>query len=99
MVVKSKRRTESSLEARCVKWARMRGVLVSKLTDPTGAPDRAFWVPGGKALLVEFKDPRGAPASLQSFYQEAFRSAGYSVTVVRTQTHFRDLMKVHGVEE
>lgn len=87
---KAKRRTEAVLERKCVAKARGAGVLVSKLTDPTGAPDRCFWLPGGRPLLVEFKDPAGKATELQQKYQEMFRAAGYDVAVVRTQEEFEE---------
>lgn len=99
MLRKTKRRTESRLEAVCVKWARQRGVLVSKLTDPAGFPDRAFWVDGGRPVLVEFKDPLGTATELQKTYQRRLLELGYSCVEVRTWQHFRDLIGGYGVKE
>lgn len=98
MLRKSKRRTESRLEAWCVRRARVAGVLVSKLTDPTGAPDRVFWVAGGRPLLVEFKDPGGESTPLQRHYQEELARRGYKTAVVRARETFLRLMTDVGVE-
>ncbi len=59
VIRRTKARRESTLEARCVKWARDRGVQVGKLTECIGLPDRIFFTPGGKPLIVEFKRPDG----------------------------------------
>lgn len=87
-----KRRRESALERWAVRLARYQGVPVSKLTDPTGIMDHVFWVPGGRPLLVEFKDPNGvtAPgrAKLQTYYRKLFKRLGYTVVLVETKEQF-----------
>jgi hypothetical protein len=87
-----RRRQESAIERWCVKWARQHGILVSKLTDPTGAPDRAFWISGGRPIIIEFKDPQGKLTDLQSHYQEKFSKLGYDVFVVKTKEEFLEVM-------
>lgn len=93
-------RRESTLERWCVAWARARGVVVSKVTDPVGFMDRAFWLPGGRPLLIEFKDPKGRTApgrkKLQDHYQDKLRLDGYACAYVDGKEQFLDLMREHG---
>ena len=95
----SKYRRESSLEAWCVKWARDRGVQVSKNTELVGIPDRTFWVPGGKPLVPEFKDPGGggeaSPAQL--WHMAKLREIGYDAPLVDSKEKFLELMRKKGV--
>lgn len=85
---------ESALESWCCRWARARGIVVSKLTDPTGVCDRVFWLPGGRPWLVEFKDGPTAPgrAALQGWYREKLARDGYEVDVVSTKERFLEVM-------
>ena len=68
-------RRESALEAWCVKWARARGVQVSKNTELVGIPDRTFWIPGGRPLVPEFKRPdgKGEPSPAQVWHMKKLR--------------------------
>jgi hypothetical protein len=72
-----------------VRRARAKGWVVSKVKDPTGFPDHVFWVPGGAALIVEFKDPKGRTAKgraeLQATYRKKLALDGYEVHVVDTK--------------
>lgn len=88
----SKRRRESVVERWCVRWARARGWVVSKLTDPTGIPDHVFWAPGGRPLIVEFKDPNGRTSkgreALQAYYRRLLGKHQYLVFVFTTKEEF-----------
>ena len=87
-----RKRRESALERWAARWARGRGVLTSKLTDPTGVPDRVFWAEGGRPWLIEFKDPGGAVSGLQEYYVAWFHDRGYRVAVIESKAHFLELM-------
>jgi hypothetical protein len=92
------KRREAALERWCVRWARARGVVVSKLTDPTGIPDRVFWVPGGRPILIEFKAPSCAPTELQMYYLKKFTLNGYRAVGIWTKEQFLFDMKEAGVK-
>ncbi len=59
------------------------GVISSKLKVPgqTGFPDRLFWLPGGKPLLIEFKQPGEDPEPKQLHVHKQLRQLGYTVMV------------------
>ena len=96
-----RRRRESALESWAVAWALARRITASKLKDPVGIMDHVFWLPGGRPLLVEFKDPneRTDPAreELQTWYQRKFRRLGYVAVKVDTKEEFIEVMKKQGV--
>jgi hypothetical protein len=72
---------ESSVERRAKRRADELGVLNAKLT-PQGQrayPDRMFFVPGGRPLLIEFKQEGERPTKLQAYIQKRLRAAGYDV--------------------
>lgn len=93
----SKRR-ESALESTAVRWARDRGIVVAKLTELVGVPDRIFFVPGGKPLIIEFKARRNEPSETQAWYLDTLRAAGYDAHSCDTKEKFLTLMKKAGVE-
>lgn len=90
-------RRESKLERWCRRWARERRIVVSKLTDPTGIQDTVFWLPGGRPLLAEFKDPNGTTEPgrerLQAYYRRKLTQQGYSTAKVTTKEQFLELVK------
>jgi len=59
------------------------GVASAKLTTPgrRGFPDRIFWIPGGKPLMIEFKRPGEEPRPLQSHIHALLKQLGYHVEV------------------
>lgn len=75
---------ESEIEKRVVDlaWDHL-GILGTKLvmSGNTGYPDRIFWIPGGKTLLIEFKSPGEKPTPKQKHVHETLRSLGYKVEV------------------
>jgi hypothetical protein len=89
----SKHRRESALEAKAVKYARSLGIVVAKLTQLDGVPDRVFFVPGGKPLIVEFKAKDEEPGTLQTWYLEKLTEDGYRVFCCDTWEKFLLLMK------
>lgn len=81
---------ESAIEAACCRYARQRGVLPVKLHfGAIGMPDRMFLLPGGRALLVEFKTPVGRLSPRQKLVHEELNALGHPVTVVRSVAVFK----------
>lgn len=98
--LRTKRRKESALERRAVKWARARGVQVGKLTECVGLPDRIFFVPGGKPLVPEFKAPGGGgdkddPA--QQWHVAKLKEQGYASWFCESWEDFLRAMAKKGV--
>jgi intracellular sulfur oxidation DsrE/DsrF family protein len=62
------------------------GVKSIKLTPmkSTGFPDRIFWLPGGKPLLIEFKSSVGFLSLKQEYIIGQLKALGYRVVVCRT---------------
>lgn len=95
------RRREAALSARCAKWARARGVPVAKLSECAGMLDRIFFVPGGRPLVPEFKDPdatteRGHEEA-QDWYIAKLRENGYAAAYVDSFEVFVKLMRKKGI--
>ena len=93
------KRRESALERWCVAEARSRGIVVSKVTDPTGITDHCFWLPGGRPWLIEFKDstvdlanPKEGVHLLQWYYLIVLAAEGYRTAVVTTRAGFMKLL-------
>jgi hypothetical protein len=93
----SRARRESALEARAVKYARTRGVVVAKLTQLVGVPDRIFFVPGGRPLIIEFKARGLAPEGLQSWYLKKLTKDSYRAVSCDTWEKFLALMEKCGL--
>lgn len=55
-------------------------IKLNTLSD-SGYPDRLFWLPGGKPLMIEFKRPGFRPTPKQIHVHEKLRSLGYQVEV------------------
>lgn len=75
---------EADLENKVVKWAwTTYGILGSKLKilGETGYPDRVFWIPGGKPLLIEFKRPGEEPKVDQQRVHKMLLPLGYNLEV------------------
>jgi hypothetical protein len=72
---------ESYIERRTCDLALELGVDNTKLQKATGYPDRIFWIPGGKPLLIEFKRPGEPPSEIQDYVIDLLRKLGYQVEV------------------
>jgi hypothetical protein len=70
---------ESEIEGAVKTWADEHGVLNAKLTPmgQRGYPDRVFFVPGGRLLVVEFKKKGEKPGKLQEYVIGKLRANGY----------------------
>lgn len=77
-------RNESSIEeAACDKIEKELLITSLKLNvqGRTGWPDRIFFIPGGRPLLVEFKKPGEDPRPLQAHVIQGLNDLGYDVAV------------------
>lgn len=101
-VMKQRRKKESSLEARCVKYAKSRGLLARKMNGLgfRDWPDRLFipvkiatarksvWQ--SQVLWVEFKKPGEVPTPSQERMHKDLRSRGQRVVVIDDYDLFVD---------
>ena len=89
----AKRRLEIQIETDCVNIAAAWGVPSVKLEKVKRSyPDRLFFVPGGRPLVVEFKVPGEAPRAQQTERIEMLRRLDYRVVVVTDVAEFRRLL-------
>lgn len=70
---------EKVVEDAVVKWARERGILVTKLNllGHRSMPDRCLWLPGGRPLLIEFKRLGLLPTKAQQHTIDLLKRLGY----------------------
>lgn len=89
----AKRRLEIDIETECVNIASAWGVPSAKLEKVKKSwPDREFYPPGGKSLIVEFKIPGEAPRPQQQERIEMLRALGYRVEVITSVDVFRTVL-------
>ena len=74
---------EGPIEDRVVKWARSKGIEVTKmnLRGRRSWPDRCFWIEGGRPVLIEFKRPGEGPNPNQAAIIAKLKELGYIVEV------------------
>ena len=74
--------TKTEVEV-CVLAYEYLGISNVKLKVPgqTAYPDRLFWIPGGKPLMIEFKLPGEKPEPKQLHVHKELRELGYEVQV------------------
>lgn len=72
---------ESVVEGAVCRWADMNGIRHLKLNGSGNRsyPDRLFFIPGGRPVLIEFKKQGKEPEPLQGFVIEALREINYEV--------------------
>lgn len=98
-----KKSEKASVENPVVAIARRLGVLVLKVNPlwAAGWPDRIFFVPGGRPLIIEFKRPGGKTTPLQDKVINDLRSLGYDVEVIDSKEQgeaiLRARLAAHGV--
>lgn len=51
------------------------------ITGRIGFPDRLFFIPGGRPLVIEFKREGEPPRPIQAYVLEGLRELGYDVAV------------------
>lgn len=74
---------EKKIEDKVCKWAKKNGVLPYKMNGmyTRSWPDRLFFMPTGKAFIIEFKAPGKEPTPLQEDTINKLRKLGYDVEV------------------
>lgn len=82
---------EKDAEDDCVAWCKAQGGLAVKLKieGERGFPDRTLLFPGGLALFVELKTPRGKTSKQQDKWIARLRELGFVCEVVRTLAECR----------
>jgi hypothetical protein len=77
-------RLESDLEKAMCTYADKLHILHIKLNlrGKRGFPDRLYFIPGGKPLMVEYKREGEPPRRLQTYIHAQLVSLGYRVEVV-----------------
>ena len=78
-----RRALELPIEKWVVDEAAKRGVQSLKLGHryDTGWPDRIFWIPGGRPLMIEFKRPGEFLEPKQEYLCGVLRTLGYEVEI------------------
>ena len=78
-------RLESDVEKAVCTYADKRGILHIKLNlwGRRSFPDRQFFVPGGKPLMIEFKREKGGRLEpMQKYIHSKLSALGYEIKVV-----------------
>lgn len=76
---------EKEIEAKLVKAVKDRGGLCLKWVCPgwAGVPDRIVLLPGGRAMFVELKRPKGGKlSSRQKWWRKKLMDLGFSAWVI-----------------
>jgi hypothetical protein len=81
------RREIPAVERPVVKWATDRRIKVTKNNPEVNAgwPDRTFWIPGGRPVIMEFKWGDEQPSDLQKNTIRELEALGYVVYVVNSK--------------
>ena len=90
-------RSESELEEMCVIAAKAQGYQHRKLDTGLNAKgwlDHAFWGPGGRHFIVEFKVGSNAPSPKQAARIQDLRGMGHEVHVIYRLNAFLALLPV-----
>lgn len=87
-------RRERDLEAECCKLAESCDLEHIKLDlAKRGWPDRLYFLPDGKTLLVEFKMPGEKPRKKQKAVHGRLNKLGHTVHVIFSRAAFARLLK------
>lgn len=93
----TRRRRESALKAWAIAKARWWGIVVAKMTDCDGIPDSIFFVPGGRPIVIEFKEKgetgKGLQENTQPWYHTKLRDLGYAMYRCDTKESFLLIMR------
>lgn len=83
----SPRTREAVVERRLVRVVEELGGATVKLVQGEGLPDRLVLLPGGRAVFVELKKPKGgAVAPLQTLRHRELDKLGFSTVVCWTES-------------
>jgi hypothetical protein len=82
--------SESALERRCVRAARVAGGELLKVLPwaISGLPDRLLILPGGAHTWIEFKAPKGLLTPMQQHWRDRLLYLGCDHRVVRSWEDF-----------
>lgn len=81
---------ESSIERRCCRVAKARGIVALKLWPiVTGLPDRLLVGPGGFVWFVEFKTVGGRMTKRQTWWRKRFLAWGFPHDIIRSTDQFK----------
>src|SRR6185295_382153 len=74
---------EKAIEQAVLRWTKKHGIVQTKMNmlGRRSWPDRCFWIPKGKPVLIEFKKPGGKPTELQADTIAELKELGYAVYV------------------
>ncbi len=77
---------EQQIERSVVRWAEANGWMARKVEYPgrAGAPDRWFFGPGGRLVIIEFKRPNGILSEPQKREIQRLADLGFDVHVCRS---------------
>jgi hypothetical protein len=86
---------ESVLEAYCIQQANMRYGTTRKVVfqGRTGAPDRWIFLPGGKLIIMELKQPGKKPRPDQQAEINILIELGFSVHVVTSKGQIDEILR------
>jgi hypothetical protein len=90
-------RNEAQIEQiACSRILNKFGITSVKLTptQSTGYPDRIFWLPGGKPLMIEFKRPGEKLRAKQEHVIGQLRTLGYDVKICVSPKQAVDTVEV-----
>ena len=88
-----RRRREIHIEEQCCRYAEIRRWEHIKLDKAKrGWPDRLFFGPDGRSLMVEFKRPGERPRPQQVATHRRLETLGHPVQVVDSFEDFRALL-------
>ncbi len=94
-------RREAFIENEVCKYARTLGWRVRKMqfVGRRGCPDRWFLGPGGRLVIIEFKDPNGKLSVAQRREINWMKANGFNVHVVNDVETGREIFDALPVED
>jgi hypothetical protein len=86
---------ESALEAYCIQQVHLRYGTTRKVTymGRTGASDRWCFLPGGKLIIMELKQPGKKPRPDQQAEINTLQELGFSVHVVTSKGQIDEILR------
>ena len=81
---------EKEIESKLVKMVKQSGGLCLKFVSPgwAGVPDRIVLLPGGRAVFVELKRPKGGVVSpRQEWWSKKLTSLGFVYYIIWNNVH------------
>ncbi len=72
---------EKAIEKKIVEYCNKNNIFQQKLLGKKGMPDRIFYLPGGRAVAIEFKQPGNDLNILQELCCDNLKALGFPVYV------------------